>query len=95
VTTVATQALYFMNNPFVAHRARAVSEATSPWKEDPLARVSEIYLRVLGREPDGEETDKALAFVREGAEGGTPGAEDAWALFVQALFASGEFRYLQ
>ncbi len=91
VTTVSTQALYFMNNPFVVERARAVAAATAGLRDSAGARVSGIYLRVLGREPGEEDLGQALDFLRNGEKSGG----DPWAPFVQALFASAEFRYLQ
>ncbi|HUF62966.1 MAG TPA: PSD1 and planctomycete cytochrome C domain-containing protein [Verrucomicrobiales bacterium] len=91
VTTVSTQALYFMNNPFVAERARAVAAATAGAGASRAGRVSEIYMRVLGREPRDEELDLAQVFLN----GGEESAGDPWASFVQALFASAEFRYVQ
>ena len=69
VTTVSTQALFMMNGPFVIQQSRAL--ATLLLEDKGLSsdedRVAAAYQRTLGREPSGEETKRALAFVHGGA----------------------------
>ena len=89
VTTVSTQALYLMNNPFVMAQARAAAALLEEGSSaDPFERVQDIYMKAFGRRASKEETDRAIAYV-----GGEPG--DAWSALYQAIFASSEFRYLQ
>ena len=52
VTTVAPQALFFMNNPFVEQIAAQITEKAG---KDPKA----IYHLLLGREPTSEEITDA------------------------------------
>jgi hypothetical protein len=96
VTTVSTQALFMMNNPFVLAQARAMAESllqeTSASEND---RVSMAYLRILGRPATAGETQRALEFMGELSESGAHPSARAWAGFCQALFASAEFRYLK
>lgn len=87
VTTAASQALYFMNNEMVADVAREVADALLAEKGDETRRIELAYLRVLARQPAAEEIADARSFL------GTPTAA-RWAAFVQALFASAEFRYV-
>jgi len=88
VTTVPTQALFFLNNAFVVSTARAVADQLLDGTGDDGSRVREAYARVLGRFPTPEETSRSLAYVAR--ESGPAG----WAAFVQALFSSAEFRYV-
>jgi len=88
VTTVSTQALYMMNNPFVLKQAKAAADRIQNHSADPFARVQAIYLTALGRRATKEEVDRAVAYVNtEGDKG--------WPALFQAVFASSEFRYLQ
>jgi hypothetical protein len=99
VTTVAPQALYLMNDPFVAAQARAAAEKAISAEPSVPERVRLAYRQTLGREPTTAELERALSYVNtvvEGASGddATSTAEpDAWARFYQVLFASAEFRY--
>ncbi|MCB1224203.1 MAG: DUF1549 domain-containing protein [Verrucomicrobiales bacterium] len=52
VTTVAPQALFFMNNPTVTELSAAISERIG---DD----IGEIYQELLGRDPSPEEKDEA------------------------------------
>jgi hypothetical protein len=89
VTTVPTQALFFLNNPFVVSAARSTADRLlQPAAADDATRVREAYARVLGRFPTPEESARALDYVAR-----DPGGA-GWAAFVQALFSSAEFRYI-
>jgi len=71
VTTVPTQALFFLNNPFVLKAANECAGQLLALKADGDAdRIKHAYTKILGRSPAPSETERALAFVREG--------EDAW-----------------
>ena len=99
VTTVATQALFFLNSPFVRRQASAASERLLATTADDRARVKHAYRQVLSREPTRQELEQALAFVRSArdtpkqAESTAPREQQAWARLYQALFGSAEFRY--
>ena len=99
VTTVATQALFFMNSPFVRKQASVASERLLASAADDRARLKRAYHQVLSREPNRDEMDRALAFVRttlspaEEGESSTPPLQEAWARLYEALFSSAEFRY--
>jgi hypothetical protein len=91
VTTVAGQALFFLNNEFVTEMAGSAAERILAEKGiDDSARVERAYLRVLGRRPAREEIADARAFLK----GLTGPDRDRWALLVQSLLASAEFRYV-
>jgi cytochrome c553 len=89
VTTVATQALLLMNNPFVTGQARRWAERLLAEKSsDDAARVDAAYRRALGRAPTGEERERVQKYL-----GARPDLQ-GWTGFCQALFESAEFRYL-
>ncbi len=66
-TTVPQQALFGMNHPFVAARARALVQGMSG--ESPRGsdgeRVRRMYARVLQREPTSSELGAALSFLSQ------------------------------
>ncbi len=89
-STVAPQALYLMNNPFVREQAgNAAARLLSEKHADDRARAVRAWRLALGRPPSESEAAIALRAV-EG--GGSP--RDAWARVFHALFASVEFRYV-
>jgi hypothetical protein len=94
VTTVAPQALVFMNGDFVVTCARQTAEILLDQElaSDPQ-RVAWAYRRSLRRSPTPEETAEAVALVR--SLDSDLSAEYRWAALLQGLFASAEFRYVR
>jgi cytochrome c553 len=92
VTTVSTQALFFMNNPFLMAQARAAADLIFTHEKDPDKRLVAAYRVALGRTPSEDELVASKRFL-ESASGSKP-REQLAGLF-QALFASAEFRYLR
>jgi hypothetical protein len=92
VSTVAPQALFLLNAPFVLDQARGAARRllAEPGLDDD-GRVTRAYRLALGRPPTGSERRLALRFV---AGNGPKDPEGSWALVFQALFASLDFRYL-
>ena len=91
VTTVAPQALFLMNSPFVMGHARAASERLVKAYAGEKERLERAYREVLGRLPSAKEADQGLTYVADAK--GKDGEAGAWARLYQALFASAEFRY--
>lgn len=91
-STVAPQALFMMNNPFVVEQARA-SAARLVGENLPSddARITRAYRLVLGRLPTSGEREVAAKFLAN--QSGDPKA--AWATLFQVLFASADFRYVE
>ena len=58
--------------------------------------VGQVYRETLGREPTEREARLAKDFVAvsEGESETAAKRQENWALFMQALFASADFRYL-
>jgi len=100
-STVALQALYLLNNPFVHDQARRFADRLVAEEADAPARLRLAYLRAFGRPPSPDERDRAEGFLREYEAGlaaaGTPAdrrAPEAWAGLARALLASNEFLYV-
>ncbi len=95
-STVAPQALFLMNHPFVLGQAQAAARRTLETKADDTTRIVRAYRLTLGRPPTKAETQLALRYVATPADAkAMAGLQlDAWAQFYQALFASMDFRYL-
>ena len=93
VSTVAPQALFLMNHPFVIEQSRATARRllADPSLDDP-ARLTRLYRLALGRPPSDRERTIGLAFVAAGRRD-RHDAEETWAMLVQALFGSIDFRY--
>jgi hypothetical protein len=89
VSTVAPQALFMLNHPFMLEQARLaaarLSESTAPDAE----KLADSFLRALGRLPTTAEREKCLAFL---SKAGKPA--EAWAQVQQVLFGCVDFRYL-
>ncbi|WP_161604368.1 DUF1553 domain-containing protein [Roseiconus nitratireducens] len=100
-STVAPQSLAMMNHPWVIARSRATAErlGRSSGTEDPTLLIRQLYQQCFARPPDDSELQLCLQFLRlDGPQGsiGDPAeiSTDRWALLVQSLFASVDFRYL-
>jgi mono/diheme cytochrome c family protein len=65
-TTVATQALYLLNDPFVRRQALALAdELLAKADEEDSRRITEAYRRTLGRLPSREELQRAFAYLAD------------------------------
>jgi hypothetical protein len=100
-STVALQALYLLNNPFVHEQSRRFSSRLIADEPDTSARLRLAYLRAFGRIPTDAEQRRASAFLREYernlADEGVPADRrdvEAWASLSRALLASNEFLYV-
>ena len=89
-SSVATQALYLMNSPFVRDQAKAAADQLlkTPFP-DQATRIAEAYLAALGRYPTPGEARLMTEFLARQDD-----ATEAWAQIVHGLFASIEFRFL-
>ncbi len=88
-TTLPTQALFLMNSPFVAERARIAAERVMAEQPATPARIDLLYERALGRLPTDGERVLARDFLGE-----DPSAEH-WTGLCQALISSIDFRYVE
>ena len=100
-TTVATQALYLLNDRFVHDQATALAKDVLHLADAGDAdRVKAVYRRSLGRQPTAGEVERATTYLSEyesaarEAEAREPRIA-AWSSFCQAVLASADFRYLR
>ena len=87
-STVAPQALFLMNHPFVIEHARTAAKRLQTDVTSDGERIRLAYRRILGREPTDGERDVALRFLMTGDDTALP-------QLVQSLFASIDFRYVR
>lgn len=89
VSTVAPQALFLMNNPFVAQQARLAADKLIGLKRSDDEMIQRLYDATLGRSPTAGERTVVRKFLQNRSD-----AMDAWTKLFHAMFASAEFRYV-
>jgi len=99
ITTVPTQALYFMNDPFVHARAEKFASRLLKSAPDNRARIDFAYRQLFGRSASSEEQADATDFLRDYAStcADKPADQQAalgWAAYARVLFGSNELLYL-
>ncbi len=93
-TTVATQALFLLNAPFVKRQAEKLSERLR--KEEPnddKDRVNRMYLLAIGRPASGDELKSSLDFVDECAKELNDNRLAAWTQLCHAVLGSNAFLF--
>jgi mono/diheme cytochrome c family protein len=103
-TTVAPQALYLLNDPFVRDQAKALAERVRQHRNlDEAERIALAYRMTLARVATTKEIERAQVYLGE-YEAEIRGQQTidavtarsvAWTSFCQAILASAEFRYLK
>jgi hypothetical protein len=95
-STVAPQALYLLNSPFVIEQAKAAAQRALGEPGDDTARLERASRLALGRAPLPAERETFLRFLRDAGGDSSDDARrlEAWAYVFQTLFASLDFRYL-
>ncbi|MBI1347976.1 DUF1553 domain-containing protein [bacterium] len=89
-TTVPTQALYFMNDPFFHEQAETFARSLLTIAEED-ARLQDAYRQVLQRTPTSAEQQRLRRFVEQ-----YPGSRaEQWAALARVLLASNEFLYVE
>ena len=96
VSTVAPQALFMMNHPFVRAQAGLTAERLlSESQLDEANRVDHAYLLILGRNATADEISTCLQFLKSVTNTNKRGQVEAWTQMVQSLFSTIEFRYIR
>jgi hypothetical protein len=87
-TTVAPQALFLMNHPFVTECARRlVRRADVVEQRDVASKVSRLYRVLYGRPPNSEELRLAEDYLKASGDA-------AWERYAQALLMANEFLFV-
>jgi hypothetical protein len=99
-TTVATQALFLLNAPFVKRQAKKLAERlTNDEPDDEQARLNRLYLLTVSRPADANEIEAALTFLDECTQdlgsGSSPGKarSAAWTQLCHAVLGSNSFLF--
>ena len=89
-TTVAPQALFLMNHPFVIGAADGIlHRASMTTSNDANTRVERLYRLIYSRSPGDPERVLSREFL-----GQIPAEPDRWRSFAQALLMANEFVYV-
>ena len=94
-TTVPAQALFMMNSPFVRDMAAAVSKRYSDEGQTIEEILHQLYQTILIRKADSEDIKMGKSFIQNLMENSNKSREEAVASFVQVLFSSTEFRFIE
>ena len=95
-STVAPQALFLMNHPFVAEQAKlAAARLLSQNHAAPTDRLTRAFRLTLGRPPTAEERQTSLRFLDASIGNDLESQTSAWSQLIQALFATLDFRYVK
>jgi hypothetical protein len=105
VTTVPTQALFFMNDPFVHERAAKLSQLVCGQVTDDgevtddRQRVELAHRRLFSRMASEAELTDGVDFLKSYTEGlkesdATRRSEFSWAAYARVLLSSNEFLYV-
>ncbi len=99
-TTVATQALFLMNAPFVKQQANKLAERLAEDEpEDERARIARLYLLAANRPVPDDEIASAVAFLDESSRDAGPDPADsetrsgAWVQLCHAVLGSNQFLF--
>lgn len=108
LTTVPTQALYLMNNPFVHQSASSLAKRFGSIQNERDRAAAMIYC-CLGREASADQIDRAMAFVNsyanslasiadnsqsQNSQAQNPQSE-AWTAFARTLLTRNEFLFVE
>jgi len=98
-TTVPTQALFFLNDPFVHAQAEQWANRLQSAGAEPSAQIELAYLQALGRVPSEDERAEAAEFLATyraelAAEGLAAAPSRALAAYLRALLGSNEFLHV-
>jgi hypothetical protein len=94
-TTVPTQSLFFMNDPFIHAQANSLATRLLQLQNED-ARLERAYRLFFGRSPSASEREANRRFLddtRRESKGGD-GSANAWAAWLRVMFASNEFVYV-
>jgi hypothetical protein len=91
VSTVAPQALFFLNDKFVWGRAMNLARELETAFSERDVRIDEAYRRLFGRPARQHEIRLANSFLDQAAASGN---KAAWIDYIHALLCSNEFVYI-
>lgn len=95
-STLSTQALYLMNNPFVIEQSQNLaSRLIKKYPTDEPKRIDALFQTTLGRLPDQTEKANAARFLSQSQTEGGPTETEIWSALCQTVIACIDFRYIK
>ena len=92
-TTVPTQALFMLNSDFIRDMSQAMSARVCSDHDEAAPLIQSLYQRILIRSADADDLASAEDYITNLTSRGKS-RQDAVASFVQILFSSTEFRFI-
>jgi hypothetical protein len=93
VSNVPSQALVMMNDPFVLEQSQKWGQMMGGTEKSPQEKISDMYLKALGREPGESEMESVLSFLEsETANGADP--KEVWANVGHIMVNMKEFIFI-
>jgi mono/diheme cytochrome c family protein len=95
-STVATQALFLMNSPKVIEQARNAADVVLKSSPETDKRIETAFQNSLQRSPTEKEQAQVRDFLESSLSGNATADDvrDLWARFIQTLWSTPEFRFL-
>jgi hypothetical protein len=95
-STVATQALFLMNSPKVIEQARSAADVVLKSSPETDRRIENAFQNSLQRKPTAKEQAQVRNFLDTSISGNATADDlrDLWARFIQTLWSTPEFRFL-
>ena len=95
-TTIPTQALFLMNNPWVQGIADAIAEQVCGDERKPALRCRVLFERLYGRLPSDAELEESLSLVAQVLDDAAAPADPltGWKTLTHTLLLSSEFIYV-
>ena len=94
ITTVPAQALFMMNSPFIHDMAEAVGSSVYGEGLPTEDIIQDLYQRILIRDADTNDVEIGSDYIADLVDDGRT-RQEAIASFVQILFCSTEFRFVE
>ncbi len=95
-STLSTQALFLMNNPFVMQQSEAIAlRLMKKYPDNQSARVDALFRNALGRLPEPDEKRYAEHFINQSLSKEGASQLDAWTALSQTIIACIDFRYIK
>ena len=93
-STVAPQALFLLNHPFVQAQVKALAQRlTRESQTDDRGKIERLYQLLYGRPPTAQEAEVGLAAVASTSSDASA-ITDAWDQYCQVLLCANEFIYV-
>jgi hypothetical protein len=93
-TTVATQALFLLNAPFVKQQAARLAERLKKDEpDDERARINRLYLLAISRPAESNEIEATLSFLDQCTEDLHGNRSAAWSQLCHAVLGSNSFLF--